>query len=44
MLIVGGREEENNTVNVRQRGEEVLGEMRVEEWLELVEKEENPLQ
>ncbi len=39
MLIVGGKERENNTISVRQRGEKDLGEMKIEKFLERIEKE-----
>ncbi|MDD5073746.1 MAG: threonine--tRNA ligase [Candidatus Shapirobacteria bacterium] len=43
MLIVGAREEEGKTVNVRERGEQVLGEMKLEKFLESVGTEQAPL-
>ncbi len=36
MLIVGAREEENQTINVRERGERVLGEMSLEKFLKQI--------
>ena len=39
ILVVGSTEEENKTVNVRTRDGEVLGEMKVEEFIDLVRKE-----
>jgi len=39
MLIIGAKEEKGKTVNVRKRGEQVLGEMRLEKFLEHVNQE-----
>ena len=39
ILVVGSTEEENKTVNVRTRDGEVLGEMKVEEFIDLVRDE-----
>ena len=39
ILVVGSTEEENKTVNVRTRDGEVLGEMKVEEFIDLVRNE-----
>jgi threonyl-tRNA synthetase len=39
MLIIGPKEKEGKTVNVRKRGEEVLGEMKLEKFLEHVNQE-----
>ena len=39
ILIIGDKEIKNKTINVRQRGEKVLGEMRVGEWVERIKEE-----
>jgi threonyl-tRNA synthetase len=39
ILVVGSTEEENETVNVRTRDGEVLGEMKVEEFIDFVRNE-----
>ena len=36
ILIVGDKEIKNKTINVRQRGEKILGEMKVGEWIKQV--------
>jgi threonyl-tRNA synthetase len=38
MLIIGGKEEENNSVNVRLRTNEELGEIKISEFVERVKK------
>jgi len=37
MFIVGKQEEKNHTINVRKRGEKVVGEMKVEKWQQTFE-------
>lgn len=39
MLIVGEKEEENNTVSVRKQGEGDLGSFEMQQFVELIEKE-----
>ncbi len=39
MLIIGAKEEKGKTVNVRKRGEEVLGEMALKKFLEQINQE-----
>ena len=41
LLILGGREEENKTVGVRQRGKGDMGEMKMVEFLEKIKNEIN---
>jgi len=36
ILIVGNKEIKNKTINIRQRGEKILGEMKVGEWVKRV--------
>lgn len=38
LLVVGDREKENGTVSVRQRGKIELGEMKIEEFIKILEK------
>jgi len=38
MLVIGPKEQENNTVNVRLRTEEKLGEMQLEDFVSRVKK------
>lgn len=40
MLIVGAKEEKAKTINVRERGEKVLGEMNLEKFLEKIESDQ----
>ncbi|HDN86600.1 MAG TPA: hypothetical protein ENG49_05230, partial [Candidatus Omnitrophica bacterium] len=40
IIVIGEREKNNNTLNVRTRGRKVLGEMRKEEFLEISEVKE----
>ena len=39
ILVVGDKEIKNKTINVRQRGEKILGEMKVGEWTKKVKEE-----
>ena len=39
ILIVGSKEAKNKTVNIRQRGEKILGEMKVGKWIKRVKEE-----
>lgn len=40
MLIIGAKEEKAKTINVRERGEKVLGEMSLERFLERIENDQ----
>ncbi len=38
LLVVGDREKQNGTISVRSRGKEDLGEMKIDNFIKIIEK------